>query len=140
MCAVSLNVKQFYLTHRLDPIRCYHSKSEWTWEQWQWRGIQHSAKLPDWCLTIRLFVSYPRHSLGESYSLQRCCQCILQPQPTGLNTVLFLKDISLNRVDSLCLPILFLICLSLCMSLIFHLYDTSFIAQYLKTYLCPTTK
>ena len=24
---------QFYLTHRLDPFRCYHSGSEWTWER-----------------------------------------------------------------------------------------------------------
>ena len=31
--AYNLNVKQFYLTHRWDPIRCYHSGSEWTWEQ-----------------------------------------------------------------------------------------------------------
>ena len=27
--------------------------------------------------------SYPRHSLGGLISLQRCSQCIQQPQPTG---------------------------------------------------------
>ena len=27
-----LNVKQFNLTNRQDPIRCYHSGSEWTWK------------------------------------------------------------------------------------------------------------
>ena len=35
LLAHSLNVKQFYLTHREDPIRCYHSRPEWTCEQWQ---------------------------------------------------------------------------------------------------------
>ena len=31
------------------------------------------------------FVSYPEHSLGGGFTpLQRCSQCILQPQPTGL--------------------------------------------------------
>ena len=55
MLTHTLNVRQFYLTHRWDPIRCYHSKSEWTKEQWQWRGTQYSPKLQDWSLTIRLF-------------------------------------------------------------------------------------
>ena len=54
--AFSLNVKQFYLTHREDPIRCYYSRPEWTWEWWQWRGILHSSKLQHyWSLTFRLF-------------------------------------------------------------------------------------
>ena len=48
------NIKQFYLTH-LDPIRCYHCRSEWTGEQWQWRGTPHSPNLQNWSLTIRLF-------------------------------------------------------------------------------------
>ena len=43
--ALSLNVKQFYLTHRYEPIRGYHSGPEWTWEQWQWRSTPHSQKL-----------------------------------------------------------------------------------------------
>ena len=34
--------KQFYLTHRLDPFKCYH-----------------------WSLTIRLLMSYPGHVLGR---------------------------------------------------------------------------
>ena len=32
--AIIVNVKQFYLTHRWQPIRYYHSVSEETWEQW----------------------------------------------------------------------------------------------------------
>ena len=40
-------------THRLDRNRYYLSRSEWTWEQWQWRGTPHSPKLWDWGLTIR---------------------------------------------------------------------------------------
>ena len=53
--AHSFNVKQFYLTHRWDPIRCCHSESEWTWEQWHWRGTPQSSKLQDWSLSIRWF-------------------------------------------------------------------------------------
>ena len=77
--ALSLNVKQFYLTHRWDPIKCFHSGSEWTWEQWQWRGTLHSLKLQTyWSLTIRLFNvvsrilvgwgSYPSAGMQSVYS------------------------------------------------------------------------
>ena len=52
----SLNVKQFYLTNRFDPIRCYHSGPEWTWEHWQWKGTLHFLKVQHyWSLTIRWF-------------------------------------------------------------------------------------
>ena len=44
-----------YLTYRCNPIKCYHSRSKWTWEWWQWRGTQHSLNLQRyWNLTIRL--------------------------------------------------------------------------------------
>ena len=63
--ALSLNVKKFYLTHRYDPIRCYHSSQEWTWEQWQWRGNLHSPKLHHyWSLTIILFHVISRTLVG----------------------------------------------------------------------------
>ena len=67
---LSLNIKQFYLTHRYDPIKWYHSGLEWTWEQWQWTGTWHSPKLQHyWNLTIRLFRVISGHSLEwESYS------------------------------------------------------------------------
>ena len=67
--AHNLNVHQFYLTRRKICVRCYHSKSEWTWEQWQWRSTLHSPKLQHyWSHTIRLFsVIYPRYSLRRSY-------------------------------------------------------------------------
>ena len=52
--ALSLNVKQFYLTHGWDPIRCYDSGPEWTQEQWEWKSTPHSPKLKDWNLTIWL--------------------------------------------------------------------------------------
>ena len=46
----------FYLTHRLEPISCYLSRLEWTWERWQWRGTLHSPKVQHyWNLPIRLF-------------------------------------------------------------------------------------
>ena len=58
-------IVQFYLTHRYDPIRYYHSELKWTWDRWKSRGTLHSKKLsitehtPSDCL-----VSYPGHSLA----------------------------------------------------------------------------
>ena len=55
----------FYLTHRYDPIRCYHSGPEWTWERRQWRGTHHSPKLQYyWNLTIKLFSVISRTLVG----------------------------------------------------------------------------
>ena len=50
----SFNVKQFNLIHRYEPIKCCYSRSKWTWEQWQWRGIQHFPIFQDWNLFISL--------------------------------------------------------------------------------------
>ena len=33
--ALNFNAKQFYLSHRLYPIRYYHFGPEWTWDRWQ---------------------------------------------------------------------------------------------------------
>ena len=80
-------VKQFYFSHRLDPIRYQNSRSEQIGSYDQ-RGTSHSSKLQDWSLTIRYrLVSYPGHLLivvvvvvvGVT-PLQRCSQHILQPQ------------------------------------------------------------
>ena len=62
--ALSFNVKQLYLTHGYDPIMCYKSGHEWTWERWQSMSIciLHSfnitGTLPSDCL-----MSYPGHFL-----------------------------------------------------------------------------
>ena len=49
-------------------VKCYHSGSVWTYEQWQWRGTPHSPKLQHyWRLTIRLFNVNTGNSLGKSY-------------------------------------------------------------------------
>ena len=63
----------FYLTYRLDPIKCYHSRSEWIWEQCQWRGTPHSTKSPR-LEPCHYLMSYPGHSLGWGIlpPLQRC--------------------------------------------------------------------
>ena len=54
-------IKLFYLTHRRNLNRYYHSWSEWTWE---WKGTLHSLKLWDWSLTIRCsLVSFSEHLL-----------------------------------------------------------------------------
>ena len=50
--ALISNVKQFYLTHRLDL------RPEWSWEQWQWRGtlcypkFQHYSSLTIWLSSV----------------------------------------------------------------------------------------
>ena len=66
-------------------IRCYHSGTEWTWEQWQWRDTPHSPKLQYyWSFTIILFSVISRSLIGWGFtSLQRYIRCILQLQPTG---------------------------------------------------------
>ena len=54
LLAHSVDVKQFYLTQEVDPIRSKHSRPEWTWEQWQWRGTPQSPKHQYyWSITIR---------------------------------------------------------------------------------------
>ena len=83
----NLNVKQFYLTHRSDPIRCYHSWPEWTWEQWQWKGTLHSCSL-----TIRLFSVISRTlvvGLGRerSYPTAEKQSVYSTNQPTGSSKV-----------------------------------------------------
>ena len=66
---IQIIFKQIYLTHRWDPIRYYHSRSEWTWEWWQWRGTPHSPVCQNWSLTIRCsLVSYPGHPFFERIS------------------------------------------------------------------------
>ena len=79
--------QQTYLTLRRDSNKCYHSRLKWTWERWQWKGIQHSPKFQYyWSLTIRLFSAISRTLLWMwgITPLKRCSWCILQPQRTRL--------------------------------------------------------
>ena len=66
--ALSLNVKQFYLTHRYNnPIRWYQSRPEW-----QWRGTLHSQMFQNyWSLTIRLFNIISRTLVGGELAFGR---------------------------------------------------------------------
>ena len=54
----------FYLIHRYDPIRYYHTRSEWTREQRQRRGTLHSLNLQGWILVIKLFNVISRTLVG----------------------------------------------------------------------------
>ena len=76
--------KHFYMTHKLDPIRCYHSRVD----QRAMAMKEYSAfpKLQYYySLTIRLFNVKSRTLIGRNLTpQQRCSQYILQPQPTGL--------------------------------------------------------
>ena len=68
-----------------SPVRCYHSRSDWTWEQWQWRGTPSSPKLNHyWERIIRLFnvISWTLIGWWWVKSLQRWSWRILQPQPS----------------------------------------------------------
>ena len=83
--SIAMYHKQYNLIHRYIPIRCYHSRSEWTLGQWQWKGTLHFSKLQHyWSFTIRLFSVMSRTLVvGVVTPLQRSSRCILQPQPTG---------------------------------------------------------
>ena len=78
LLALSLNVKQFYFTHRYDTFRCYHSKSEWTREWWHWRGTLHSPKLEHHHQIVQCYIQ-DTHWRRSLIPLQRCSRCILQP-------------------------------------------------------------
>ena len=62
--AHSLNAKQLYLTHRQDPIRCYHSRPE------RYSAFPQSSSITGASPSDDL-VSYLGHSLGESYSFSQ---------------------------------------------------------------------
>ena len=69
-------------------MKCYHFRSEWTLEQLQWRSTPHFPKLLHyWHWAIRLFNVKFRTLVGGGglTPLQRCSQCILQPQLLGLS-------------------------------------------------------
>ena len=56
----------FYLTHRYNSIRCYHSELKWNWDWRQWRGTPHSPNLQHyWNPTIRLFSVISRTLVGR---------------------------------------------------------------------------
>ena len=58
-------VKQFFLTYRLDLIRCSNSGRNWNYEPWHWRVTRHSPMLQYyWSLTIRLFCVISRIPVG----------------------------------------------------------------------------
>ena len=83
--AHGLNVKQFYLTHRYDHIRCYLSGSKWTWEQWLWRGTPHSPDLQHYCcFVIRLFNVIFRTLIVWVLPFNKDTVGVLQPRPTGM--------------------------------------------------------
>ena len=76
-------------------------------EQWQWRGALYSPKPQHyWDLNIRLFSVISRTLVGgaDLTPLQRCSQCILQPQLTGekllifLNTTKTIQDKAMKKV------------------------------------------
>ena len=55
-------MSKFYLTHRQDPIRCYHYRSNGTEERWQWRGASHSPQLSSiGASTSECLISYRGH-------------------------------------------------------------------------------
>ena len=70
---------QFYLINAQDPVMCYPSRSERTWERWQWRYTPHSSKHHHyWNLTIRFFSVVSWTLVEGSLTLQQeSSRCIL---------------------------------------------------------------
>ena len=65
LLALTLNVEQFFLTHRSVPVKCFHFESQWIWEKFQGRDKPHSPKLQHyWRFTIRLFSVISRTFVG----------------------------------------------------------------------------
>ena len=82
----TFNVKQFYLIHRQNPVRCYYSCQSGPGSNGN-EGVLHIPQSS--CITgaslLDCLVSYPEYLLEWGLtSQQRWSQCILQPQPTGL--------------------------------------------------------
>ena len=48
-----------------NPNRYFHSGSEWTWEQWQWRCTPYSPKRQTYSLTTRWFSFVSRILIGN---------------------------------------------------------------------------
>ena len=100
------------MTHRLDSIRCYHSKPEWTRKQRQWRGtlLSQSSNIIEDSLSDCLVLTRG-HLLGSLTPLQKCSWYILQPQPTG-------QPIAGERRDGF-MPFLNMMIITLCVSSFF---------------------
>ena len=96
--AHSLNVKEFHLTHRWEPISCYHTWPEWTWERWQWRDTLHSPKFQG--LFRRLLESHYQIVWRSLISLLGCSLYFLQPQPTGPDCLMSYPGHSLGKTYS----------------------------------------
>ena len=86
----SVNVKLFYLINRQDPIRYYHSGIEWTWDRCLQICTLHCPNFQNYqSITIRLFRVISWILVGGVLTpLQSSCRCILQFQPTGLESAI----------------------------------------------------
>ena len=83
-----LNAKQFYLTHRYDPIRCYQSESEWIWEQFKWRGTSYALELHTCILIIKLSCVIRRTFVSRGLTpLQRWIWRILDLKQTDFKRI-----------------------------------------------------
>ena len=91
----------FICTQSRGSKYCYViPNSEWTWEQWQWRGTPHYPKPQDWRLTIRLFSVTPktfvrgvlllcRDAAGVFYSPSRLASVVRYFQIPKLLTLIY---------------------------------------------------
>ena len=82
LLALSLNVKQFYLTHWKDSIRSCHSGPVWTRERWQRQGTPHSQEPQHfWSHTIRVFSVISRTVVGPRFYLRAEMQSVYSKAP-----------------------------------------------------------
>ena len=91
----SLNVKQFFLTHSYDPIRCYTLGQSRHWSDW---GAQHFSKLRYYrSLSIRLFNVIYRTLTGDVLPLCRDAVVIFySPSQQGYLTITVFNYIKYN--------------------------------------------
>ena len=63
---VTIQHQSFVCTHTLLYLTLsgVTTQSEWTWEQWLWRGTPHSPNLQGWSLSIRWFKVISRTLIG----------------------------------------------------------------------------
>ena len=80
---IQFNIRtQFYLIHRQEPIRCYHSGPEWTKIFLDFAGSLHSPKLQHyWNSSIRLFSDISRTLVWGVFSPSAEMQSVYSAAP-----------------------------------------------------------
>ena len=77
-----------------NPIRCYHSRSELTVEQWPLRGSPHSLYVKGSCFAIRFFNVIPGTRSGVGCYPSAEMQSVYSTTPVGILYTIFYESVS----------------------------------------------